>query len=358
MAKSKINRRLLKYNLKTFNYNKINNKAYFKRYFGRLLANYFLNEYNTQSFVKTLRKYSGPNFFSILKSDFKEVQEKLKEEFGLNFENINDRSRLFTIFENKRCPECATQVFGKYTFCSPKCANSFKAKDKSFLETLSNSVKKYHSSLTIEEKEELNSKISNGVTIFNTLLTPEIRKEKYTNSVLRYSAFDTFCQNFNFTVLCTSEYFYNNRYIPVRCKTCSFEWNVTKSTSYARTECRCCTPYLRGTKEFKDRIAISKTQSYNKRRNLEGTDYSGIVYILHFPHLEAIKIGLTSNFNSRSKDLIKDFGEFNIIQLIETKSCYALESELHEKFAKYRIVFEEGGGRTEFFRETILDISL
>ena len=107
---------------------------------------------------------------------------------------------------------------------------------------------------------------------------------------------------------------------------------------------------------FGKKVSIGKANAFQLRGNEEGTDYSGVVYILHFPQQNAIKIGLTGNFSQRSKDLIKDFGEFSVIDIIETDSCKFLEYSLHQKFAKYRICLDEGCGRTEFFNEEILNL--
>jgi len=104
----------------------------------------------------------------------------------------------------------------------------------------------------------------------------------------------------------------------------------------------------------KDKMSITSANNFQVRRNTEGTDYKGVVYILHFPEHNAVKIGLTNNFEQRSTKLIKDFGGFTILQLIETDRCYQLEKELHEKFSDFRICLNEGTGRTEFFNEEIL----
>jgi ribosomal protein L37AE/L43A len=107
--------------------------------------------------------------------------------------------------------------------------------------------------------------------------------------------------------------------------------------------------------EIKDIMSISKAKHFNERRNNEGTDYSGVVYVLHFPQHSAVKIGLSGDFEKRSVSLFKDFGEYTIIDIIETQECFALETSLHEKFANYRICIEEGCGRTEFFDDCILE---
>jgi hypothetical protein len=108
--------------------------------------------------------------------------------------------------------------------------------------------------------------------------------------------------------------------------------------------------------EVRHKMSVSLANNFKSRRNEEGTDYSGVVYILHFPQHNAVKIGLTGDFLKRSKDLIKDFGEFSVKDIIETDSCNFLEYSLHQKFSNYRICLEEGCGRTEFFNEEILKL--
>jgi hypothetical protein len=109
------------------------------------------------------------------------------------------------------------------------------------------------------------------------------------------------------------------------------------------------------TKEAKDKMSIALANNFQARRTDEGTDYSGSVYILHFPQHKAVKIGLTGDFDQRSKGLIYDFGEFSVIDIIETQECFKLETSLHEKFSEYRMCLDEGCGRTEFFKDYILE---
>jgi hypothetical protein len=113
--------------------------------------------------------------------------------------------------------------------------------------------------------------------------------------------------------------------------------------------------YPAQSEEVRDKMSISLANNFQARRNEQGTDYSGSVYILHFPQHSAVKIGLTGDFDNRSKGLISDFGDYTIINIIETQECFALESSLHQKFKDYRICLSEGGGRTEFFKDEILD---
>lgn len=136
-----------------------------------------------------------------------------------------------------------------------------------------------------------------------------------------------------------------------KCKCCENKVKWSAGTHVFNTFCsRTCA------NEFNKSVqSISKAKDFQERRNEEGYDYKGIVYIVHFEHLRAIKIGITNNFASRSKALKDDFGNFNILNLIETESCFTLEREYHQKFDNYRICLEKGSGRTEFFAEKIIE---
>lgn len=111
------------------------------------------------------------------------------------------------------------------------------------------------------------------------------------------------------------------------------------------------------TKEVKDKISLSISESY-KNRKINENDYVGVVYILHFKDLDLIKIGLTSDFEKRSKQLKRDFGKFSIIQLIKSSECFKLEQEFHLKYNNYRVCLDDGCGRTEFFSVEITEMLL
>lgn len=239
-----MNRRLLKYPLNGFNY-KTKKKAYINRWFGRLLANYFLNEYNIESFVHVLKKYSDRNFFKILEENFPNEYISLQEKYGLDFKNNNERVILFDLINGEKyCPECNTRVLNrKNIFCSVKCSNNFKAKDPGFIKVLSESMVLMHENLADEDKIERYEKVSSTILEKMQYMTDEERKGVFTNLVLRYTAFENLKNRYNFTPVCSEEFYYNNRYIPVKCNTCGNEWEFTKSTSNAKTECRVCLPY-------------------------------------------------------------------------------------------------------------------
>jgi hypothetical protein len=101
-----------------------------------------------------------------------------------------------------------------------------------------------------------------------------------------------------------------------------------------------------------DKHSIAIANSYNSEISKER---SGVVYILYFIKLDLIKIGYALDFSKRSVRLLKDFGEFEVIEMIETNECFRLEKAYHEAFNEYRTCVESGEGRTEFFLPSIRD---
>ena len=106
-------------------------------------------------------------------------------------------------------------------------------------------------------------------------------------------------------------------------------------------------------KIIKDKISKSIAKNYALRR--QNDIVSGYVYIIHFKNLSLIKIGSTGNFERRTAQLKKDFGEFDVLAVHSVKNCYSLESDIHSHVNQYRICLDEGCGRTEFFKDECLD---
>lgn len=104
---------------------------------------------------------------------------------------------------------------------------------------------------------------------------------------------------------------------------------------------------------FKTLSSKGKSEYYKQFLNELGTDITGVVYIIEFK--DNIKIGFTTNFEERSKGLKGDFGDFEVLKLIETDECFKLERELHKLCDEYNIILEAGCGRTEFFSKEILN---
>jgi hypothetical protein len=80
----------------------------------------------------------------------------------------------------------------------------------------------------------------------------------------------------------------------------------------------------------------------------------GFVYIIYFKSINLVKIGVTSNMKKRSKQLNKDFGEFEILSITFFDDAYKEERKLHTLYDDYNVVLSEGVGKTEFFQHSII----
>jgi hypothetical protein len=269
------------------------------------------------------------------------------------------KERVFCIQNNltdyPKCPECSADVKwlvgrSKYAkYCSSFCsANS----SKTLIERINTTKEKYGVE-NVFQSEYIKNKIKETSLerygFEHHMQNPEIN-QKIKNTILSKYGVEYPAQNKECLLKAAETYFSRTGYYwsfnNPEAKLKSEQTNLLKlGAKY---------PYL--SKQVQYKKATSITKHFNERRNEEGTDCSGVVYILHFPQHQAVKIGLTGDFSSRSKDLIKDFGTFKIIDIFETECCYSLEKELHQKFTNYRICLEEGCGRTEFFKEEILNL--
>ena len=113
------------------------------------------------------------------------------------------------------------------------------------------------------------------------------------------------------------------------------------------------------------KLMVSKRNSINLRNfynNLQQNkqDSSTSVYILSHSSLDIIKIGITSNINSRIKTIKATFGSVEIIKTITTTHTLALDLEkrMHNYFKEHCKVQPKGDGRTEWFDNCITDEAL
>ena len=86
-------------------------------------------------------------------------------------------------------------------------------------------------------------------------------------------------------------------------------------------------------------------------------DVPYFLYIIKHLTLPIIKIGRSKDPENRLIGIIKDFGNCEIIYTIQKpfNKIYPLEIYLHNHFNKYCQVQPTGGGRTEWFCESILE---
>ena len=256
MKKNYINKRLLKYSLYSINTKKLNNKAYIKKYYHILLANYLWNETKSLEITtKVLLKYSKNRIFNTIKNSLVFLIPIYECEYKLNIDT-SERYRILKFEKEPRlCLYCSYRVLTDNIYCSVSCLNKHKATDKQYLENLSNGVSNYYKNASPEDLKIKNAKIKKTVLNFNKTLTQEERTEKYSNKKLRYTSYDNIKEKFNgLTFLFDKEFYYSNsnRYLPVKCNVCDFTWNMTNSTSLSRTICIKCHPY----KKAKTQTAI------------------------------------------------------------------------------------------------------
>ena len=326
-----------------------------------------MSEVTNEELLNSLQEALNDEILFIPRDKLRRIQPKLisnelfqkiclKTNHVLDLSRCSLSERVYSL-ENKItkipiCPECGEKVnflnSGKYAvYCSVRCsANSKSTRDKC-KETNKEKygVENPSQNLLIHQKKETSCLIKFGYRYPNqSPQIMEMSKKKYNEKTGYDYSF------LNPEVKKKIKYTMNEKYgvdYPLQSEEIYKKFKATLFKNFGVN-----TPAE--SKIIQDKMSISMANNFQLRRNEEGTDYSGVVYILHFPHLKAIKIGLTGDFNLRSKGLISDFGEFSVVDIIETDECFKLESSLHEKFSEYRICLEEGCGRTEFFKEEIL----
>ena len=94
----------------------------------------------------------------------------------------------------------------------------------------------------------------------------------------------------------------------------------------------------------------------NKLRESD-SDIPYFLYVVKHSTEPIIKIGRTGDIENRLKGLNKEFGKCNIIHVLAGiyKNICPLETYLHTKFNNHCQVQPAGGGRTEWFNESIID---
>ena len=239
-----INYRLLKYPLNGYDYTKINNKAYNKQKYTMLIVNYLWWNYKNLDLVtKALIKYSKQRIFNIINNDFPFLILEYEKEYNLDFYTTEKYRILKFEKEPRICKHCANKVLTNNIYCSVKCSNQYKATDEKYLNNLSNSQKKYYIHADKNDLKSRHESIKSAVVKFNSNLTSLEKSVMYTNKTLIYDSFENRKEQFNnLTFLFDKDFYYNNKYLPVSCNKCGFEWELTRSTSMGRTICTKCVP--------------------------------------------------------------------------------------------------------------------
>ena len=331
-----INYRLLKYPLNEYDYKLKNNKPYNKRMFSRLLVNYLWNEYKNLDLVtKALIKYSKQRIFNIIKADLSFLIPEYEKEYQLDI-NSTEIFRILKFEKEPRlCLHCSAKIITDNQFCSVLCSNQYKSTDGKYLANLSNGVKEYYNNANKDEIKDKHDKIKTTLDIFNSNLSSEEKKKKYTNKTLIYDSYTNRKEQFkHLKFLFTEEFYYKNKYLPVECNICGHEWEMTKSTNISRTICRKCTPYEKGKtqSEIFDYIDTLTTCKINDKSLLDnkkeidilcineklGIEYDGLLYhsfgTSKYPIYNNIDIDSTYHLRKTEECENKGFDLFHIFE--------------------------------------------
>lgn len=215
-----INYRLLQYPLEGYDYTKTNNKAYNKRQYSKLLANYLWHKYSNLDLVtKSLLKHSKQKIFNIIKSDLSFLIPEYEKQYNLKFSSGEKFRILIFQKEPKLCKHCQAVMELDNDFCSVKCSNTFKGLDPEFRKTLSEAITKSHANSTEEEKTKRYKNVSKSIHETNNKLTKNEKSLKYSNKIIRFTSFDNYKDKLShLEFLFNSEFFYSNKYLLVKCK--------------------------------------------------------------------------------------------------------------------------------------------
>jgi hypothetical protein len=235
-----MNKRLLQYPLKDFDLSKINNAAYVKRSYNKLLLNYYWHK--KHDIIRTIefsQKRLKGNWFKFIGTLLKDV---LEEKFNRDITEITKENVHSLIYKNT-CKKCNKPISDSRQFCSNTCSNQYKSLDPVFRERLSESARSAYENMSSLALEEKNEKIRKSIVKHNAELSNKERKEKYTNKEIQLTSFDNLSVRFpTLEFLFNKEFYYNNRYLPVMCKKCGSKFEITKSTTLCRTVCYTCNP--------------------------------------------------------------------------------------------------------------------
>lgn len=147
-----LNRRLLMYELKEFNYNKRRNKAYCDRFYNRLLLNWYW---------KTTKNVKQTLLFCIKR---KVNLVKTVKQLGLEFDFETTKDSLLAFLSNSVCKLCNANIplnDRNRQFCSNLCSAQHKATNVEYLAKLKSSADRYYAKVSADVLKERHVKIKN-----------------------------------------------------------------------------------------------------------------------------------------------------------------------------------------------------
>jgi len=348
---NQINRRYLKHKIESINYNKITIKL-FNKYKHRMLAYYFYKEYGLFSFIKVLKHYSDRNFFKSLDM-FPDVKIEIEKTFDTKISDKIDRLRIFKFQLKKlKCKECHQELIGDKTFCSVKCLNVHKSKDPKFKKKLSEATKLTHKNRNKSKKLEINKKIQNSINKLYSNLTKEQKRNMLKNKVIRFTAYENFISKYkNLVLLCSKDFFYKNKYIPVKCCNCNNNFIITKTTSYSNTECRVCNPSSKHKlqneitafiREYYKDFIIEDSRKYIYPKEIDivipelklGIEFDGLLY--HSSGISSTFKNTPKDYHLNKTELVEEQG-FQLFHIFENEWIDETKQNIWKSVIKNKI---------------------
>jgi len=189
-------------------------------------------------------------------------------------------------------------------------------------------MKLHHETLSEEQKQSKNKKISDSIKRFNESLSVEERKQLHSNNVIRLTAFDNLSRFSDLILLFDEEFYYNNKYLPVECVKCNHKWTMTKSTSLVKTICKKCHPSKHKTQtviyDYVTQFATANENDKTLSKEIDimcrsfnfGIEYDGIMYHSIGKHKSSMFNNYCDERDVKNKHVIKtELCESNNIQL-------------------------------------------
>jgi len=196
---------------------------------------YLLNEYNEEK-----------AFYWVYKKFKNQIHTYLKF-FEIKSETFKDQRSTVDYFyrklELKYCLYCGNEVTSRKKdskYCSIKCSNNHKIKNKKYLENLSNGLKNSYRNMSMNQKELRKKEISKGNKRYYKNQT--LDGNKNTGYLQSYSNLDKSLKYYgDYSILTDFEnYKKDNSFVLIKCNYCKETMELKRNTSgFNRPRCEC-----------------------------------------------------------------------------------------------------------------------
>lgn len=249
------------------------NKNYYKVNIIKLKFWYLYNRYNEETAFLFL--YKKPKLRNQIHTYIKFFNIKS----NIFIDNKSTTNFFLAKFNTKICLYCSKPFVSKNaSFCSVNCSNNYKISNPKYIENLSNGVKKYHESLTKDERDTRNKTISKGNKLFYTNETTEDKKVRLENTNTYHSlAWNNqikYCKNNHLEIRFTEEDYINDKQLIYKCKKCNFVISLkNRGTTPPKPNCDKCNPRVKIKAKTQHSIYTKMLENsnsilYDKRRTI------------------------------------------------------------------------------------------